>query len=340
MNISILTEYGKDIGIGHLSRCVSLWQAFKTLKAKARMLVLRDKSKNSMSVPFRHEIISLNTHPNAVLEAAQNSDIMIIDSYTIHKEIYAQISKIVTIAAYLDDYNRMRYPQGIVINGSAYGGRLAYPAPQKNNYLLGPRFVFLRREFWEKCQRRLHKELRTVLITFGGSDQYNLTIRIIELFNKYYPSLRKKVILGPLTENVSAVKKICKKGDVVLCNPSALQIRNSMLGSDIAISAGGQTLYELARTGTPTIAIGVSDNQRLNLQWLKHYGFLEFAGWHNDKNLEQRIVFLIKKLNSLALRKKKADSGKQLIDGQGALRVATHLIQLFKNRDHHDYTGN
>lgn len=55
----------------------------------------------------------------------------------------------------------------------------------------------------------------------------------------------------------------------------AEHMKTLMLESDVAISAGGQTLYELASVGLPTIAIQVVDNQSEDIS-----GFLK-------RNIEQ-----------------------------------------------------
>ena len=53
----------------------------------------------------------------------------------------------------------------------------------------------------------------------------------------------------------------------------------------------GQTLYELAaRVGVPTIAVGVVDNQINNIQNWQKQGFIEFAGFWDDDNLEENIL--------------------------------------------------
>ncbi len=47
-------------------------------------------------------------------------------------------------------------------------------------------------------------------------------------------------------------------------------MKNAMIKCDIAISAAGQTLFELARIGVPTYAVQVAENQTLNmLSWKK-----------------------------------------------------------------------
>ena len=103
-------------------------------------------------------------------------------------------------------------------------------------------------------------------------------------------------------------------------------MRDLMLKADISISAGGQTLYELARTGTPTVAVGVADNQKYNLQNWAELGFIEFAGFWNERNIENRILESFKRLLPLEERVKRSQVGQSLVDGQGARRVVQYLL--------------
>jgi RimJ/RimL family protein N-acetyltransferase len=60
-----------------------------------------------------------------------------------------------------------------------------------------------------------------------------------------------------------------------------------MTASDIAVSAAGQTLFELARCGVPTIAVGVAENQRHNLEGFTDAGVCYNAGWWGEGNATQ-----------------------------------------------------
>ena len=101
-----------------------------------------------------------------------------------------------------------------------------------------------------------------------------------------------------------------------------------MLNSDIAISAAGQTLYELAKVGTPTIAICVADNQMNNIEgWLKK-GTISYAGDYRDNYIENNIIDLINKFKDFNFRTIISKKSQDFIDGKGSLRVSDYLINL------------
>lgn len=104
-------------------------------------------------------------------------------------------------------------------------------------------------------------------------------------------------------------------------NLDAEGMKNLMLSVDIAISAGGQTTYELARVGVPSILIAVSDNQISNCKGWQEANFAKYAGWWSDTKIMDNLIYYLRELKNLEIRKKMSSIGRFLVDGQGARRV-------------------
>jgi ribosomal protein S18 acetylase RimI-like enzyme len=144
-----------------------------------------------------------------------------------------------------------------------------------------------------------------------------------------YPKLYKKVVIG------GGFKKNSEILDVIDCNteliyyPDARVMLKLMLESDIAVSAGGQTLYELARVGVPTIAIGVASNQTHNLENWHKIGFIEYAGFWNDINLLNNIINKMNSCNDVSTRIRKCEIGRRYVDGKGAFRIVRYCLNKY-----------
>ena len=104
-------------------------------------------------------------------------------------------------------------------------------------------------------------------------------------------------------------------------------MENIILGSDIAISAGGQTLYELARLGKPVIAVKIADNQMNNIKGLKRAGAIEYAGNWNEVNILFKIEKCIEELKDRAKRAIMSHRAASSIDGGGSLKIAKFLMK-------------
>jgi spore coat polysaccharide biosynthesis predicted glycosyltransferase SpsG len=153
--------------------------------------------------------------------------------------------------------------------------------------------------------------------------------RLLDLLQGLPGDFDVTVIVGPFFQNRaqinSAVDNSRRRVRLVEFGHS---IRDVMLESDIAISAGGQTLYELAATGTPTVAIQVADNQNNNLQGLADRGVLRLGGRVGDSDVTKVIRReLLEMIQSVRVRKELSAAGQRIVDGQGAPRVAEEIAE-------------
>ena len=102
-----------------------------------------------------------------------------------------------------------------------------------------------------------------------------------------------------------------------------------MTKADIAISAGGQTLYELAATGTPTIAIQVADNQVAQMAEFGKLGTIIPLVFTDKDEINKGLCRGITELlMSRATRLSMSTAGQDLIDGNGTVRCAKAVHEI------------
>ena len=202
------------------------------------------------------------------------------------------------------------------------------PYPKRNGvtYLLGVGYAPLRREFWDVPEKSIRDNLEIVMITFGGADIRNLTPKVLKLLVDTYPKLFKKVIIGKGFCNTAEIEELKDKNTELIYYPNAAEMKKIMLESDVAISAGGQTLYELARVGVPTIAVAVADNQLYNIRGWQKRDFIEYSGCVKDKRVLENILLGIETLRENEVRIEKSSIGRKLVDGKGSLRARDFLL--------------
>jgi len=304
MNAIILTEAGESFGFGHLTRCIGLYQGFEEEGFDVEMIVNCDSKAEFLLNGINFRIMNWTEQRERVYKILKNTDIAIIDSYTADLEFYIGVSKTVKTPVYIDDYMRLDYPEGIVVSPSIYGDKLKYPEKNGVKYLLGKDYIILRKEFWDVPEKGINEEVKDVLITFGGGGLIGLEDKISNL-------LRNKFGLN-----------------VTVVNPEnklrASEMLLLMLKSDLCISAGGQTTYELARVGVPTIGICFARNQLDNLVYGNEIGYLNFVGWFDEVNLLDRISDTIEKID-FSMREKMHTIGKKTINGQGVKNIIKTL---------------
>ena len=313
--VIILTEGGKDIGFGHITRCVSLCQAFEERKVEPDLIVNGDISILNLLNGRSYKIFNWIKEKDRLLACIKNSDVVIMDSYLANKILYNEILKVSSfrILAIIDDHRTINYPDGVVINPSVYGEKLNYPKKEGLVYLSGRKYIILRKEFWEVPEKKINKCIKNILITFGGIDYSDRIYKIVNYLEKKFNF--NFYIVDPVKKRVNTKEML-----------------DLMLKADICISGGGQTTYELARVGVPTIGICFAKNQVLNLIEWHRRNFIEYIGWNNDPDLFKNLSLAIEKLSSQKLRQKMSEIGRTSVDGQGVRRIIKESLKLSNKR--------
>jgi UDP-2,4-diacetamido-2,4,6-trideoxy-beta-L-altropyranose hydrolase len=325
MRIKFFTEGGKGIGFGHISRCLSLCQAFEEFSKECIFIVKGgEEVKEVIHVPLK--LMDWVENLNSFEKELEDAQIVIVDSYLAKQEHYQIACAKAEKCLFVDDFNRLEYPCGYVLNGSVYAGELNYPIKNSVYYLLGTQYTPLRRAFWHVEKKDIGMQIERILITFGGDDAQNMTFRVVKHLEDVFPHIDKLVVIGSGFKNRSQILSLKSNKVRIYQNLSEEDMKTLMVLCDMAVSAGGQTTYELARVGLPSVLVAVAQNQLLNcLSWEK-VGFALYAGWWEDDMLLDKIAKYIRSLEDANIRLKMSEVGRLLVDGQGARRVAYKMV--------------
>lgn len=309
MKIYIITEGSTNFGFGHIARCQALYDAFRAQGIKPNFIINGDEKISEFLAHIKYVQINWIENSQELLSHIKNADLAIIDSYKATIKHYQLIQENVKKAVYLDDFNRLNYPSGIVLNGSIHAEQLNYcKNNEKKIYLLGERFAPLRIFFWNQVRpANVQGEVKTIILTMGGDDMRNLTPGILNQLNKNFPHIKKKIVVGAGFNNLENIKAQCDQTTDIHMNLNGEEMYQLIKTGDLAISAGGMTLYELAVAGVPTIGIQIADNQYHNIKAWNEKGFIDYAGKWDDSNLIDRIIQLVNKNLSPTIRAAKAN---------------------------------
>jgi len=320
--VMILTEGGTKIGLGHITRCLALYEAFTEHDLEPILVINGDNNVNEFLRKQKVEYRIENWLEKAELI---RDSVLIIDSYLAPREVYSTLRKNNNTVVAIDDYNRLQYDAHIIVSPTIYGEFLNYKKHPNSVYLLGSKYIILRKEFWSVPSKKINENIRNIMITFGGEDLRNLTPRVLEVLKDMPYTLH--VVIGQAFRDTSYIPRYRKYPNIKFYfDLSAEEMLHLMLLSDIAISSCGQTLHELARVGVPTIGVVVAENQKLNAQYFQKFGFLMYAGKYTDNNLERNILKGLEILGNYNERKLRSEIGRKLVDGFGAKRIVSEVI--------------
>ena len=176
--------------------------------------------------------------------------------------------------------------------------------------------------------RDTRTSVKNVLVILGGADHWDLMPRFLRLLDESPGDFGVTAVVGTFFQNVASVEATAasmnKPVQLVHSPASAYDL---MLETDLAISAAGQTLYELACIGCPTVAVSVAANQQGHLNILEDAGVLKSAGdTERDDVVSAAGQALSALLSDSEARGEMCAAGRRLVDGKGAQRVAQRIL--------------
>ncbi len=330
IKLKIFTEGGKDKGFGHISRCISIAEALNEIIPSIDICFYLNSDNSVESIiPEYFNIVYLDfTSSNQISDDyISKTDIVIIDSYEANQEFYNNVSTQAGLAAYIDDFKRIDYPQGIIINGSIGAEKLDYKIGKNTEILVGAEYAYIRKEFTESERLKTNPNLLTILVSFGANDFRGLTIPVLQMLKKF--DFNTIVLLTDAMSNIEEIKSLEDEKTCIRINANAQQIRDDMLFCDAGIIAAGQTLFEAVITGLPVISVMIVDNQVNNVKFFNEKDLILHAGNYDDPHLLEKIDTRINEIRSFDIRKDLCERMKKSMDGKGPKRISKKLLNSY-----------
>lgn len=319
--VIILTEGGGSMGFGHMARCAALCEAFQEKGTEPLLVVNADDSAKKALHGKHYEISNWLHEEENLRKAISEAEVVIVDSYLASPDTYAHIARLARKAVYIDDNKRVDYPKGVVLNSTIYAEELAYPKRDEVTYLLGLKYIPLRRPFWKAPNKSIKKDIGTFAITLSDDGSSGMLRNILKALTGEYPTLTKKVILGRDIREGCVTADLKDTNTEFLHHLNAEEMRDIMSESDIAICAGGHVIYELARMGVPSVAFCAVESQLRNVTGWREAGYIEYAGFSTDGDVLENLLNSITCLKDSGVRRARSNMGMDLIDGKGGSRV-------------------
>jgi UDP-2,4-diacetamido-2,4,6-trideoxy-beta-L-altropyranose hydrolase len=315
----ILTEAGKNIGLGHYTRCSALHDAIEANGDKAYMMVFL----NDFEIE-NDKIIKANWLQDLQQALAyKDCDTVIVDSYLAKEDVYPKLHATFKKVIAIDDYNRLQYKATALINPNVFFDDIDY-TNQTIKCIGGKNYVILRKEFRQQPKEVFIKNnIEEILVTIGGTDFRN----ILPLIAKVCLQRQAKKITVIVSEEIDL--NIEDKRVSILPLQNATSIYRLMQKADLVISGCGQTLHELASLGKPTIGICLDIDQQPNQKFYFEKGFLPAIINWNDEGLVNKIQTAISLYQPIKKRKFLSSNAPSLIDRFGV----NNIVSAIKNFD-------
>jgi UDP-2,4-diacetamido-2,4,6-trideoxy-beta-L-altropyranose hydrolase len=337
----IRADASPQIGIGHVMRCMALaeaWQAQGGEVVFASASAPQELEQRLDAEGFaRRRILGRPGQPEEARETAAlarncSAACVVLDGYHFDPDYRRALGRtgarlLLVVDGVPPDTAGADFVLDQNLGASRPGG---VREDSGTRFLLGPRYALLRREFWRWRGRKhpIAPTARKLLVTLGGSDPENMTLRILRALRTLPESreLEARIVVGPANRHrASLEKELIRAPETWRLLAAPDDMPELVAWADLGISAAGSTCWELAFMGLPFVTIVLADNQRSIAANLARAGVSRDLGWHEQVSAEGLIALVHELFDQAALRMEMGRLGQETVDGFGAERVASLL---------------
>lgn len=356
-----------EIGVGHVMRCLALAEAWRSQAGTAHFLcaqipdALRQRVQDAgFSVTWNEAPIGSQQDAAAISREIQqrqaaaagrtkahvmvvnaavvngmvvNGMVVVCDGYAFDEKFWQAVDRQDALTLLIDDYGQCaRYDVDFVLNQNLGCQAQWYTERRRTTQLLlGSPYALLRTEFLQHPPMVVREIAERVLVTFGGSDPANATAAVVSAWQAAMAvgsSLRFTVVLGPAYPCSQALKQQIADDPRFEVVSDVRDMSALYRTHDLAVCAGGASNWEMCYFGLPRIVIPLAKNQELPTLAMEQAGAI-WTNALNDASIVEQIAGLSE---SWTARKRLHEKSRQIVDGQGGLRVTRVLREELAKR--------
>jgi UDP-2,4-diacetamido-2,4,6-trideoxy-beta-L-altropyranose hydrolase len=332
-------------GTGHVMRCLALAEAWQKHDGRATLLScslnpllcqrIEALGIGLSKIPVPHPDGSDLRAACIALEEISRGETelpwIVLDGYyfdTIYQSLLRSAGcrlMVIDDSAHLD-----RYDADIILNHGLSAQQFAYTRSPDTLLLLGTGFALLRSEFhrWHKVPRDYPAVARKILVTLGGSDAANASLKILEALEQIStPDVTVRVVVGPLNPHLPELqRKMDSASSKVRLESDPADMASLMAWADLAVAAGGTTSWELCFMKVPALILTLSENQLEVARALDAFGTARCLGSPDELDRDQLAETICCLMHDKGARQQMSEKGEIVVDGRGAERVLDVML--------------
>lgn len=296
--ILIRCDASKEIGLGHITRCLVLANKFRILGyeiifamkeelgiEKAKKEEFRVENWNS-KLTYEKWIINLLSKYNVTLFIGDIRDGFPIELIEIMKN-----NSILTIAidepseyAFLCDL--VFYPPHSKIDRSLYKGKVYQ----------GLEYVILREDFY-LANKKINNIIPRVLVMLGGTDSQNKSFDVVQKILGSKLDIKLDIVLSNDNKDFNKIKKLSTN---ITMHSNIVNMANFLKKIDLAIITFGMAAYELIQMNIPSIHICINEDHLQSSQYFLDNKYILRNGREFD-TLKEKDLCLIDSIKNMTV---------------------------------------
>lgn len=336
----IRADADSRIGMGHVMRCLALAQSWIGFGGTARLACTAVPP----AIAERYhdagaEVVLHDRWPAE--ELVDDAAAVVADGLEIADGDLAAIAAAGLPLATIDDMgHRSAYPGAVVVNQNLHADAALYSGKTEARLCLGPTYGLLRREFRDAGTglRAIPETVRRVLVLMGGADPKGYSALVLGAVAEAAAELagEPEVILVVGAAN-PALHDLERQAALL---PARVEIRHDvrdmadLLASvDLAVSAAGSTVLEMACLGVPMIVGAQNESETGPAAALARQGAAIDIGPLDRLDTAALARTVAAVARDPARRQVLAQNARERSDGRGADRVAALIAGLVRPQD-------
>ena len=319
----IRCDGGGGYGFGHVKRMIALARALRDIEGIGAVFAVNGSAEALVPIRQAGFAAQMLAGPRADLSGI-DADMLILD--TRDGPLRADVEALaVPLKAVIDDASERRLAADL-----AY-----YPPVPQAEALDWTGSHATARIGWQwavlgqapgQSRSRPQSPRPTLLVTMGGSDPFDLTLKCANALTALEPVFRARFVIGPgFKDKLRLAKSIVAMKPNFETVEGAAGLATEFASCDLALTAFGVTAYELAAFGVPALYLAISPDHAVSASAFERAGMGVCLGLGAGVQETAIAKSVWKLLTDNARRREMRNAGLATIDGAGASRVAADL---------------
>lgn len=260
--VLIRADASPQIGMGHFIRSLGLAEILKEDFSCTFATIQPTDYQKEEILKYCTDLIELPSdegHFNKFLQYLSGDEIVLMDNYYFTSEYQAEIRRKGCKVVYIDDFNDRHYACDVLINNIPGFEENAFKRESYTRLYLGSDYALLRKEFLKTKWRTIPKKENNIFVSFGGSDQNNLSLKIIEYIKRINLDIDINLLIGDAFRYTTTLANF--SGVNVYKNIPASHVAKLMAEAEVCIVPASSLLNEVSSIGSKALIGYFTGNQ-------------------------------------------------------------------------------
>ncbi len=298
MNVLLRADASVSVGSGHIMRCLTLAKALKQQGAVCDFIcrphqghLIAWLSSQGVNVivlpaPIDNEVDDARQCLNNLTTSYQ---LLVLDHYQLGQAYCQRMRERCDNILVIDDLANRQHDCDILLDQNLLpkgNERYQHLVPAHCIQLLGPRYALLRDEFYQHPSNS-NGQPKHILISFGGSDEQNLTTMAVNAIAQLKPEqVTADIVIGANNPWRAMLQQQVARLPNVQLHVQCNYMASLMYQARLMLGAGGATHWERCICGLPGLVVTVAENQQATTAYLDELGACVWLGQAAEMSAE------------------------------------------------------